>query len=51
MRKNSEEIKRYNSSYIKVLKKKGVNITGPLVADTVFVDNYKNFNVIGWNVS
>ena len=45
MRKNTEEIKDIIPA-IKVLKKKGVNITGPLVADTVFVDNYKNFNVL-----
>ena len=45
MRKNTEEIKDIIPA-IKVLKKKGVNITGPLVADTVFIDNYKNFNVL-----
>jgi len=45
MKKNTEEIKKIIPA-IYVLKKKGVNITGPLVADTIFIDNYKKFNVL-----
>ena len=28
------------------LKKRGIKVHGPLVADTVFINNYKNYNVI-----
>ena len=31
---------------IKLLRKQGIKIQGPLVADTVFIENYKKFNVI-----
>ena len=28
------------------MKKKGINIKGPLVSDTIFMNDYKNFDVI-----
>ena len=31
---------------IKKLKKLGVNVDGPFVSDTIFINDYKNFNVI-----
>ena len=43
--KNSEEIKEIIPA-IKHLRKKGLNIEGPLVADTVFVNDYKNYDII-----
>ena len=43
--KNSEEIKKIIPA-ISILKKKGIKIKGPLVADTVFVENYKQYDVI-----
>ena len=45
LRKNSEERTIIIPS-IKSLKKKGFNIKGPLIADTVFINDYKNFDVI-----
>ena len=45
LRKNSEERTIIIPS-IKRLKRKGFNIKGPLVADTVFINDYKNFDVI-----
>ena len=45
LRKNSEEVKIIIPSISK-LKKKGINIKGPLVADTVFIKDYKNFDII-----
>ena len=45
LKKNSEEIKKIFPA-IKKLKKIGIKITGPLVADTVFMNDYKNFDVI-----
>lgn len=42
---SSEEIREIIPS-INILKKKGLNIRGPLVADTVFVDEYKRYDVI-----
>ena len=42
---NSEEIKEIIPA-IKRLKKRGFKIKGPLVPDTTFVENYKNFDVI-----
>jgi 4-hydroxythreonine-4-phosphate dehydrogenase len=42
---NSKEVKIINPS-IKELKKKGFNINGPFSADTMFIKNYKKFNVI-----
>ncbi len=44
-RKNSEEISIILPS-IKKLNKESINVDGPLVADTLFIDNYKNYDVI-----
>ena len=44
-KKNSEERKIIIPAILN-LKKRGFNIEGPLVADTVFINNYKNFDVI-----
>tara|TARA_B100001093_G_C26737109_1_gene974946 strand:+ start:353 stop:1318 length:966 start_codon:yes stop_codon:yes gene_type:complete len=43
--KDSEEIKVIIPAILK-LKRKGINITGPLIADTVFINNYKDYDVI-----
>ena len=43
--KNSEEIQKIIPA-LKVLKKKSVKIDGPLVADTLFIDNFKKYDVI-----
>ena len=45
LKKNSEEYKVIRPT-IRNLKKKGFKIDGPLVADTVFIDSYKRYNVI-----
>ena len=45
MKNDTKEVKKIIPAILK-LKKKGVNITGPLSADTVFIENYKNFNVL-----
>tara|TARA_Y100000768_G_scaffold388121_2_gene382313 strand:- start:12172 stop:13131 length:960 start_codon:yes stop_codon:yes gene_type:complete len=45
MRKNSEEI-RIILPAIKKLKKNGLKVFGPLVADTVFINDYINYDVI-----
>ncbi len=45
MKKNSEERKIILPSILK-LKKQGIKVDGPLVADTIFMNNYKNFDVI-----
>ena len=45
LRKTSEEYKVIRPT-IRYLKKKGFKIEGPLIADTVFIDNFKNYNVI-----
>ena len=45
LRKNSEEIKEIIPA-IKSLNKLKINVDGPLVADTLFIKNYKNYNVI-----
>jgi 4-hydroxythreonine-4-phosphate dehydrogenase len=45
LRKNSEEIKIIIPA-IKYLKKMGLNLNGPLIADTLFIKNYKKFDVI-----
>ena len=42
---NSEEIKIINPA-ISRLKKKGFDIKGPLSADTLFINNYKKYDVI-----
>jgi 4-hydroxy-L-threonine phosphate dehydrogenase PdxA len=44
-KKNSEE-ERIIKPAIKKLKKFKLKVDGPLVADTVFIDKYKNYNVI-----
>jgi len=43
--KDSEEVKIIMPSILR-LKKKGLNIQGPLVADTVFINKFKEFDVI-----
>ena len=45
LRKNSEEYKIIRPT-IRKLKNKGLKIEGPLVADTIFINNYKYYNVI-----
>lgn len=45
LRKNSEE-KKFIIPAIKLIKKYGISLTGPLVSDTLFIDKYKNFDVI-----
>ncbi len=45
LRKDSEEIK-YIIPAIKILRKKGLRINGPLVSDTIFIKDYKNYDVI-----
>ena len=45
LKKNSEEIKTIIPSILK-LKKLGIKIRGPLVSDTVFIKDYKNYDVI-----
>ena len=42
---NTEEVKKIIPA-ISMLKKKGVNVTGPLVNDTVFIETYKKFNIL-----
>jgi 4-hydroxythreonine-4-phosphate dehydrogenase len=45
LEKNSIEVKEIIPAISK-LKKNGVNIKGPYVSDTIFIDNYKNFDVV-----
>ena len=45
LRKDSEEKKEVIPA-IKNLKKLKINVEGPLVADTLFIRNYKNYDVI-----
>ena len=45
LNKNSEEYKIIAPT-IKKLKMKGLKITGPLVSDTIFINDYKNLDVI-----
>ena len=45
LRKNSEEVKEIIPA-VKVLKKKNINLEGPLVADTLFISEYKKYDVI-----
>ena len=45
LRKNSEE-KRIIIPAIKKLKKSGINIKGPFVSDTFFIDNFKKFDLL-----
>ena len=44
-RKNSEEVKIILPAIAK-LKKQGINAKGPFVADTIFIKDYKKFDVI-----
>ncbi len=44
-KKESEEVKIIIPS-IKKLRKIGINLVGPLVADTIFINDYKKFDVI-----
>ena len=43
--KNSEELKKIIPAIMK-LKSKGISIKGPLVADTIFINYYKNYDVL-----
>ena len=45
LRVNSEERRIIIPSILK-LKKSGVNVNGPLVADTVFIKEYKNYDLL-----
>ena len=45
LRKNSEE-KNFIIPAIKKLKKRKINLTGPIVADTAFISSYKKFDVL-----
>ncbi len=45
LRKNSEE-KKFIIPAIKHLKKKNIKVYGPFVSDTIFIDDYKKFDVI-----
>ena len=45
LRKNSEE-KKIIIPAIKNLKKSGLKIDGPLSSDTIFINNYKNYDLI-----
>ena len=45
LKKNSEEKKIILPAII-ALKKKGIKVEGPLVADTIFINDYKKFDVI-----
>ena len=45
LKKNSEESKIILPE-IKRLKRKRININGPLVSDTLFIKEYKNYDVI-----
>ena len=45
LKKNTEEVKIIIPA-INKLKKIGIRIKGPMVADTLFVNEYKNFDVI-----
>ena len=45
MRENSEEVNIIKPA-IKQLKKLGIKVEGPLVSDTVFINDFKNYDVI-----
>ena len=45
LRKNSEEIRHIIPS-IKKLRKLKINVKGPLVSDSLFIEQYKNYDVI-----
>ena len=42
---NSEERKIIIPSIL-ALKKRGINLIGPLVPDTLFIENFKNYDVV-----
>ena len=45
LRKNSEE-KKIIMPAINKIKKRGIMVKGPLAADTIFINDYKNYDVI-----
>ena len=45
LEKNTEEVKHILPS-INKLKKLGINLNGPFVADTIFINEYKKFDII-----
>ena len=45
VRKNTEEVKKIIPA-IKNLKKRKLKIDGPLVADTIFINDFKNYDII-----
>ena len=45
LKKKSEEIKIIKPA-ISSLKKNGINISGPFIADTIFIKDFKNYDVI-----
>ena len=45
LRKNSEELKIIIPA-IKRLKKLGINVKGPLVSDTLFMSEYKKYDIV-----
>ena len=45
LRRNSEEVNKIIPA-IKKLKNKGIKISGPFAADTIFIKNYRNFDVV-----
>lgn len=45
LKSNSEEVRIINPAILK-LKKKGFYVEGPLSADTLFINNYKKYDVI-----
>ena len=44
-RKNSEETRKIIPA-IKIIRKSNINIKGPISADTIFISDYKNYDVI-----
>ena len=45
MKKDSEEKKLIIPSILR-LKKRGINLTGPLVSDTLFIEDFKKYDVV-----
>ena len=45
LKKNSEEKTKILPAIVK-LRNKGIKVFGPLVADTIFIENYKKFDVL-----
>ena len=46
LRHQSEEVKTYYSCNNLSLKKSELKIDGPLVSDTIFIKDFKNYNLI-----